>query len=121
MNQMILYTPRVGGSTVNVRRVGDAVLANLVAADRDTVTISSLNRRLNNILGPVAVRSYAAEDRVSLIVGDSLNATLSPKNVRLTPPVSPTDLGNHIELHLSIPTAWPASPFKPTTAAPTAT
>lgn len=97
LDQMILYTPRVGGSTVNVRSVGDTVLASLVVADRDTVTISSLNRRLNNILGPVAVRSYTPEDRVSLIVDDSGNAALTQKNVRLTPPISPTDLGNHIE------------------------
>ncbi len=102
LNQVIFFSPLVGGNTTNVQSSPAGVFLNMAVADGDHVTLGSnapnLGGTLANIKGPVNVASYAPVDTaVTLVLDDSGNADLTPKNVRLTPPVSPTDLGNHIE------------------------
>ncbi len=102
LNQVIFYTPFVGGNTTNVQSLPASVFLNMGAGNGDDVTLGSLAPNLvgtlANIKGSVNVSSYGPDGTaVTLVLDDSGNADMTPKNVRLTPPVSPTDLGNHIE------------------------
>ena len=101
LNQVIFYSPSVGGNTTNVQSLPASVFLNMGVGNGDQVTLGSnapnLGGTLANILGPVAVASYSPADAVTLVLDDSGNAGLTPKSVRLTLPTSPTDLGNHIE------------------------
>jgi hypothetical protein len=71
--EVVLYTPRVGGNTINVASVADGVFANLATADRDTVTLGA-NQTLAAIRGEVAV-GHADNTSATVIIDDSADPT----------------------------------------------
>jgi hypothetical protein len=98
--EVVLYSG-AASNAYNVQSVAPGVFVNIVAGAGDAIVVGSqapnLGGTLANIMGPVRVLSYSPDDPVSLVLDDSGNADLTPKNVRLTPPDSPIDYGNHIE------------------------
>jgi autotransporter-associated beta strand protein len=101
LSEVIFVDPLVGGSAVNVKAVPAQMFLIVEAGNGDTVTMGSLAPNLGgtlaNIMGPVFVGSYSPDDAVTLVLDDSGNADLTPKNVMLTPRNGPFDYGNHIE------------------------
>jgi hypothetical protein len=100
LSEVVFYLPLVGGSTINIKGVPAQTFLNM-AVSSDTVTLGSiapnLGGTLANIMGPVAVASYSPDDMVSLVLDDSGNADVTPKNVLFTPRNGPYDYGDHIE------------------------
>jgi hypothetical protein len=100
LSQVVFYLPLVGGSTINVNGLPAQTFLNM-AVSSDTVTLGSiapnLGGTLANIMGPVAVASYSPSDAVRLVLDDSGNADVTPKNVMLTPRNGRFDYGDHIE------------------------
>src|SRR5262249_30345955 len=83
------YSPLVGGSMVNVKGGVPAQTVLNLAVGSDTVTLGSsapnLRGTLANIKGQVTVSSYSPDDAVTLVLDDSGNDNLTPKNATLTP------------------------------------
>ncbi len=90
---VLLFTPSVGGSTVNVNSVSSDSSYPMYVANGDRVTIGSLapglGGTLANILGPVFLQSQTPNDAVTLILDDS--GDLTPNNATFTPGSGPLD------------------------------
>ncbi len=74
LNQVILLPATVGGNTINVPSVAAGVLANLAAADGDTVTIGA-DQSLAAILGPVVVDPLLDNISASVVIDASADPT----------------------------------------------
>ncbi len=86
LNQVILFPATVGGNTINVAGVAAGVLANLAAANGDTVTIGA-NQSLASILGQVAVGPLNINISATVVIDDSAN---------MTPLAGPITLSNDV-------------------------
>jgi hypothetical protein len=94
---VLLQTPVVGGNTVGVNSTSLDSFLSMYVANGDQVTIGSLapglGGTLADILAGISVGSYTPDDAVSLVLDDSGDADLTPKNVTLTPTDRPEDYG----------------------------
>ncbi len=81
----ILYSPMVGGNTVNVNSVALGGSYKIQAATGDHVTVGSLapglGGTLADILAQVVVVSYTSDDVVSVIFDDSGNTDTTAKQI----------------------------------------
>jgi hypothetical protein len=98
LNKVLLYPASVGGNTINVPSVAAGVLANLAAANGDTVTLGA-NQSLASILGPVIVGPLNDNISASVVIDDSGN---------MTPPAGPITLSNDATFGFSISGLVPA-------------
>lgn len=99
LSEVIFADPLVGGSTLNIKGVPAQMVLIPVVANGDAVRLGSLAPNLGgtlaNILGPVFIDAYSPDNVVTLVLDDSGNADLTPKNVTITPADGPTD-GDHV-------------------------
>jgi hypothetical protein len=84
LNEVLLAAAHVGGNTVEVQSVASGGAATMQMADGDTVTVGKVvgaGRSLGDLAGPVLVDSYTVADDVHVVVDDSANPDLTPRQV----------------------------------------